>query len=51
MGGDKLLQFVLAEFSDCAEAAYNTLHIENLMGTNIWHVFQELLPLVCIEVA
>ncbi|KAF8231279.1 hypothetical protein L208DRAFT_1423588 [Tricholoma matsutake] len=43
--------FVLAEFSDCAEVAYNTLHIENLMGTNIWHVFQELLPLVCIEVA
>lgn len=51
MGGDELLQFVSAEFSDRAQAAYDTLNIENLTGTNIWHVFQELRPLVCIEVA
>lgn len=49
MGGDSLLEFTTAEFSDLAQTAYDSLAITNLNPENVWHVFQELLPLVFPE--
>ena len=46
MGGDKILEFVGAEFSQCAQAAYDTLGIMDLNLENAWHVFCDLYPLV-----
>ena len=46
MGGDAILEFVDAEFSERAELAYTTLKIEKLTMENVWIVFNELLPLV-----
>ena len=46
MGGDAILEFVPAEFSERAELAYTTLEIEELTMENVWIVFNELLPLV-----
>ena len=46
MGGDAILEFVSAEFSDRAESAYATLAIEKLTMENVWVVFHELLSLV-----
>jgi hypothetical protein len=46
MGGDEILEFVPAEFSERAESAYITLEIEKLTMENVWVVFNELLSLV-----
>ena len=46
MGGDILLEFTSAEFSDRVQIAYNTLNISSLTFQNIWHVFRALYPLV-----
>lgn len=46
MGGEEILDFVSVEFSQRAQAAYNTLGIEDLNLKNIWHVFHDLYTLV-----
>lgn len=46
MGGDAILEFVSAEFSERAESAYTTLKIEKLTMENVWVIFHELLPFV-----
>ena len=46
MGGDEILEFVGAEFSQRAQAAYDTLGIMDLNLENVWHVFSDLYPLV-----
>ena len=46
MGGDEILEFVSAEFSERAELAYTTLEIEKLTMENVWVVFDKLLSLV-----
>lgn len=46
MGRDKILEFVSAEFSECVQAAYDTLEIVDLNLKNVWYVFRELYPLV-----
>jgi hypothetical protein len=46
MGGDAILEFVSAEFSERAESAYATLEIEKLTMENVWVIFHELLSLV-----
>ena len=46
MGGDAILEFVSAEFSERAELAYATLEIEKLTMENVWVVFHQLLSLV-----
>ena len=46
VGGEDLLAFVSKEFSDRAQAMYDTLGIEKLTGSNIWDVFRALYPLV-----
>lgn len=42
MEGDKILEFVLQEFSEHAEAAYQTLGIQDLNFSNIWPIFKDL---------
>ncbi|KAH7909728.1 hypothetical protein BJ138DRAFT_1114711 [Hygrophoropsis aurantiaca] len=49
MGGDALLDFVTPEFSQRAQAAYDTLNIVDLTLENVWHVFRALHPLVFVE--
>ena len=46
MGGNAILEFVSANFSERAELAYATLDIEKLTMENVWVVFHELLSLV-----
>jgi hypothetical protein len=46
MGGDAILEFVSAEFSERPESAYTTLVIEKLTMENVWVVFHKLLSLV-----
>jgi hypothetical protein len=46
MGGDALLEFTTAEFSERAQAAYDTLNISQLNAENIWYIFRALYPLV-----
>ena len=46
MGGDENFDFVSIEFSQLAQAAYDTLEIRDLNLGNIWHVFIDLYPLV-----
>lgn len=46
MGGDEVLEFVSAEFSAHAQAAFDTLGIADLNATNVWYVFRDLYPLV-----
>jgi hypothetical protein len=46
MGGNKILEFVSAEFSQCAQAAYDTLGVVDLNLENVWYVFRDLYPLV-----
>lgn len=46
MGGDSLLAFVTDDYSQQAQAAYDTLGVEKLTLENVWDVFQALLPLV-----
>ena len=44
MGGDAILEFVSAEFSERAKLAYTTLEIiKKLTMENVWVVFHELL--------
>ena len=46
MGGDEMLEFVSAEFSQRAQAAYDTLGVVDLDLENVWHVFCDLYPLI-----
>lgn len=46
LGGDEILEFVSREFSDRAEAAYQTLGVQDLTFDNVWPIFKELLPLM-----
>ena len=46
MGGDAILEFVSAEFSEQAESAYTTPKIEKITMENVWVVFHELLSIV-----
>lgn len=46
MGGDSILEFVTPEFSERAQAAYDSLGVMDLNTENVWHVFRDLLPLV-----
>jgi len=46
MGGDEILEFVSADFTQCVQAAYDTLGVMNLNLENIWYVFCDLYPLV-----
>ena len=46
MGGDKILEFVSAEFSQRAQAMYDMLGVMDLNIENVWHVFSDLYPLV-----
>ena len=46
MGGDEILAFVSAEFSERVQAAYDTLEIVDLNLQNVWYVFHDLYPLV-----
>ena len=46
MGGDKILAFVSAEFSEHVQATYDTLEIVDLNLQNVWYVFCDLYPLV-----
>lgn len=46
MGGDDILDFVSMEFSQRAQAAYDTLGITDLNIENVWYVFTDLCPLI-----
>ncbi|KAH9921377.1 hypothetical protein B0H21DRAFT_701632 [Amylocystis lapponica] len=46
MGGDNILEFVSAEFSARAQAAFDTLNVANITFENVWHVFSAMYPLV-----
>jgi len=39
MGGDSILEFNLAEFSEKAQEAYNTLGLNELSFLNVWEVY------------
>jgi len=41
-----LMAFTSAEFAACAEAAYLSLGLQRLTFENVWHVFQDMLPLL-----
>lgn len=46
MGGDSLLEFVTDEYSQWAQATYDTLGVAKLTLENVWDVFWALLPLI-----
>ncbi|KAG6875699.1 hypothetical protein C0993_007920 [Termitomyces sp. T159_Od127] len=46
MGEDQLLAFSTPEFAEHAEAAYDTLDIQDLTFENVWPIFKELYLLV-----
>ncbi|KAG6915401.1 hypothetical protein DXG01_011655 [Tephrocybe rancida] len=46
LGGKALLNFVSNEFAETCQAAYDSLHVEDLMLENVWYVFKDMLPLV-----
>jgi hypothetical protein len=46
MGGDSILDFVPAEFSQQAQAAFDFLGISELTYQNVWSVFEAMLPLL-----
>lgn len=46
MGGDQLLAFSTPEFAKSAEAAYESLNVQDLTFENVWPVFRDLYPLV-----
>lgn len=46
MGGDEILEFVSADFSQQAQAAYDTLGINDLNIENVWYVFADLCQLM-----
>jgi hypothetical protein len=41
-----LMAFTSAEFASCAEVAYLSLELQKLTFENVWHVFQDMLPLL-----
>lgn len=43
MGGDETLEFVSAPFRTLAQAAYDSLHITELLMENVWDVFSAML--------
>jgi hypothetical protein len=49
MGGDELLSFVPSAFAEQAEMAYIPLNVSRLSMSNVWFVFQQLLPLVFVD--
>ncbi|KAG6836604.1 hypothetical protein H0H93_006154 [Arthromyces matolae] len=48
MGGDQLLDFATPEFSERAEAAYDSLQVQDLTFENVWPVFRELYSLIFV---
>jgi hypothetical protein len=46
MGGDAILEFVSAEFSQQAQAAFDSLSISELTFQNVWTIFEAMLPLL-----
>jgi hypothetical protein len=40
MGGDGLLKFTSADFSEEAQAVYDTLNVFELSLENVWFIFQ-----------
>ena len=44
LGGDELLRFVDREYALKAQAVYDSLDIDELTSTNIWYIFQAMLP-------
>ena len=46
MGGDEILNFVSVEFSQRAQAAYDTLKINDLNIENVWYIFTDLCQLM-----
>ncbi|KIJ56268.1 hypothetical protein M422DRAFT_150289 [Sphaerobolus stellatus SS14] len=44
LGGDELLQFVDREYALKAQAVYDSLDIGELTLTNVWYIFQAMLP-------
>lgn len=46
LGGDAILEFVLANFAQHAQDAYDTLNIADLTLKNVWYVFRDLFPIL-----
>ncbi len=46
IGGASLLEFNTQEFSDQAQAVYDTLSIKELGYSNVWDVYQEMLEIL-----
>jgi hypothetical protein len=46
MGGDEILDFVSKEFSERAQAAYDSLGVDDLNIENVWYVFGDLYRLM-----
>ena len=46
MSGEEILEFVSAEFSQRAQAAYDMLGVVDLDLENVWYVFRDLYTLV-----
>jgi hypothetical protein len=46
LGGETLLEFVTQEYATRAQQAYDSLKITNLSLTNVWYVFEAMLPLM-----
>jgi hypothetical protein len=46
LGGDKLLEFVSPEFSQKAQAVYDSSKISELTFQNVWLVFATMYPLI-----
>ena len=46
VGGKELIQFVSLAYESKAQAAFNSLHNQNLTLQNVWHVFQAMQPLM-----
>ncbi|KAJ6515066.1 hypothetical protein C8R47DRAFT_1206416 [Mycena vitilis] len=49
MGGDELIAFSTPEFSERAQAAFDSLGIDALTQSNVWDIFTHMLPLVFPE--
>ncbi len=46
LGGDSILEFVIADYADRCQAAFDLLAIVELTFENVWDVFTAMLPLV-----
>ncbi|KAG6859443.1 hypothetical protein C0991_000686 [Blastosporella zonata] len=48
MGGDQLLAFSTPEFANCAQAAYESLQVQDLTFENVWPVLKALYLLIFV---